>query len=116
MRAALVLLALSLAAPALAQEGGGPLDVQTINGVRVWRPKPSPAPITSQTAPAPPTVVVINNLPAIEPSPGEIVGLPIGAPFFHRPVRGPFFPHPGVRSPQFQPRVGVPSPFLGRRF
>ncbi len=116
MRAALVFLALSLAGPALAQEGDGALDVRTVNGVRVWRPKPSPPAATRQTAPAPTTVVVINNLPAPEASSGEIVGLPIGAPFFHRPVRGPFFPHPDMRPPHFQPRIGVQFPNPGRRF
>src|SRR5215217_6750959 len=111
MRAALVVFALSLAGPALAQETNGSLDVQTINGVRVWRPKPSPAPVEVQTTPTPTTVVVINNPPA-EPSPGEVVGLPIGAPFFHRPVRGRFFSPPGARQPHFQPQIIQPS----RRF
>jgi hypothetical protein len=115
MWAALVLLALSIAAPALAQEGGGALDVQTINGARVWRPTPAPARVARQTAPAPTTLVVVNNLPAAEPWPGAIVGLPICTPLLNRPVRTPTSPHPGVRSPRFQPRVDVPS-LPGRRF
>jgi len=116
MRAALVLLAVCLAGPALAQEGSRSLEVQTINGVRVWRPKSPAAPAERQAAPAPTTVVVINNLPAPEPSPGEVIGLPVGRPFFHRPSRGPFWPRPGVRPPHVQPQFGVQPYLSGRPF
>jgi len=107
VRAALVFLAFFVAVPALAQDGKGSLDVQTINGVRVWRPKPSPAPAERQTAPPPTTVIVINNLPSPEPLANEVVGLAIGAPFFYKPFGGPFLPHLTVRLPEIRQMTGM---------
>ena len=96
MRAALVLVVLALAGPALAQDGQG-LEVQTFNGIRVWRPKPAPARAAPPAAPQSTTIVVVNTPPPVAPEAGAaVIGLPIGVPFFHR---RPFFPHhrPPVR-------------------
>ena len=102
MRAALTLVLLAFAGSAIAQESNGSLDVQTINGVRVWRPKPAPPPVVVPPSPLPPTqttIVVVNTPPA--PQTDEVIGLPVGLPFFHhrphgrpQPPRGLRFPHP----------------------
>ena len=124
MRAALVFAALALATPALAQEGTGSVDVQTLNGVRVWRPKPRPAPLARPATPPSTTVVVINNPPPVAPVGNEVIGLPVGLPFFHhRPHHRPFFPHGrpffpdhGFGPPHAPPAVGVYQLHPGRRF
>ena len=97
MRAALVFVVLALAGPALAQDGQGLLEVQTLNGIRVWRPKPAPARAAPPAAAPSTTIVVVNTPPPVAPEAGPaVIGLPIGVPFFHR---RPFFPHhrPPVR-------------------
>ena len=89
MRAAFALALLALAGPAIAQERNGSLDIQTINGVRVWRPKPAPAPAVVPAAPPSTTVVVVNAPPAA-PETGEVIGLPVGS--------GPTKYPPGIRT------------------
>ncbi len=97
MRAALVLAALCLAGPGLAQESHGSFNIQTLNGVRVWRSKPA-------TVSAPPAAPQPSSTSADHdrgqpgsgraPDDDAFIAGSIGSPFFHsRPfVRGrPFF-------------------------
>jgi hypothetical protein len=113
MRAALVVaaLAVAVATPALPQERAGSLEVQTVNGVRVWRPKPAPTPAAPAAAP-PSTPVVVVNTPPPAPS-DEVVGLPLAAPFFFH--RGPFF-HRRPFPPHHGPPVRRQGHFRHRPF
>jgi hypothetical protein len=114
MRAALVLAALCLAGPGLAQESHGSFNVQALNGVRVWRSNPAtvsarpaaPLPIAPQ-----PVTIVINQAPVVDDDDAFIAGS-FGSPFFHsRPfVRGrPFF----HSRPSFHARPFFPSGRIG---
>jgi hypothetical protein len=112
MRATFALALLALAGPAMAQESNGSLDVQTVNGVRVWRPKAAPPPVVvPPAAPRSTTVVVVNTPPAAAEA-GEVIGLPVGLPFVHnRPHARPSLPHGRPQRPH-----GVPHQHPGRRF
>ena len=97
MRAALVLAALCLAGPGLAQESHGSFNVQALNGVRVWRSNPatvSARPAAPQPTAPQPVTIVINQAPVVDDDDAFIAGS-IGSPFFHpRPfVRGRPFLH-----------------------
>jgi hypothetical protein len=105
MRAALVLMTLSLAGPALAQQSYGSLQVQTINGVRVWRPKSTPAPLGPPPAAAQPsTTIVVNPAPIVlDPEPQAYYALPVGPPYLGS---RPFISHRRP-SPHGRPQIGL---------
>ena len=91
MRPALVLCFLCIPGPALAEEIVGSFNVQSINGVRVWRSKPATVSAVPSAAPQPPgpppITIVINPAPIVTADDGLIAGS-IGGPFFYS---SPFF-------------------------
>jgi hypothetical protein len=109
MRAALVLAALCLAGSALAQESQGSFNVQTLNGVRVWRPKPATVSAAPQPEAPQAVTVVVNPAPVVARDDDDgwgdngFWGVPI-SPFFHgrRFVHGgrPFHSRPFFHGSQ----------------
>jgi hypothetical protein len=98
-RTSLVMAAFLLAGTtAFAQEAPPSFDVRSLNGVRVWSPKPAPKP--------PPPAVIERETIIVErpvPTPAEpleptvtFVPFPVYVPKPHRPTPGP--PHP-IRPP-----------------
>ena len=99
MRAAFILAALCLVGPAVAQESVGSFNVQTVNGVRIWRPKPATVSERSEPQSSRPVTIVVNSAPASAPDYDDgwgddgWWGASIGGPFFSRPFfrSRPFF-------------------------
>jgi hypothetical protein len=106
MRIAFLVAALILAGPAMAEDTPGTFTTNTINGVRVWSPKPSPKP--AYVPPPQQTIVIESQAPA------PVQTYEPGLPYYPVPfLVGPRFPHPHVRPERPTPtHFGRP----GRRF
>jgi len=102
--AALVLATVFLSAPAMAEDPGT-FTTNTINGVRVWSPKPSPQP--AYVPARPPQTIVIETQSPVQSY--EQPGLP------YYPVPFLIGPHVPGHHPNVHPQRPMPERFHGGR-